>query len=55
MTVRETYAGMFMQGLIESSSSIFTEVLSDATYALQAKLAVRMADAVIEELNKDKK
>ena len=54
MTLRETYAGMFMQGLLERSGGITQELLDDALYKVQTKLAVLMADALIEELEKKK-
>ena len=52
MTLRETYAGMFMQALVERSGGIGQGLIDDAMFKLNAKLAVAMADAVIEELQK---
>ncbi len=52
MTLRETYAGMFMQAMLERSGGMAQELLEDAFYKVQARLAVAMADALIEELNK---
>lgn len=51
MTLRETYAGMFMQAMLERSGGFTQEFLDDALYKVNARLAVKMADALIEELN----
>lgn len=45
---------MFMQGLLERSSGIAQELLDNTLYKVQVKLAVLMADALIEELEKKK-
>jgi len=50
LTKREYFASMAMQGLLSNSSVMNTQI----TKTLMANLAIGSADALIEQLNKEK-
>ena len=52
--VRIDYAGQIAQGVLERSSSWTSKLADDILYKKIAKHSVALADALIEELKKEK-
>lgn len=53
LTKREYFAAMAMQAIVSNSSVDFDENATYCTPAKRSQQAVKMADALIEQLNKE--
>ena len=50
--LRAQFAGMFMQGILETDTNWTRKILDETFYKETAKRCVKFADALIEELKK---